>query len=75
MPSENWIREVVPLAERQPPGQLYLKDPLETRYRRISYFFTSVDAPVEIYIDNIGETSEKVSVMPEWTLGSEAEPH
>ena len=75
IPGANWVREIVPLAERSQSNLLYLHDPLLTRYRRISFFFKNIDAPVEIYVDNIGETKEHVSMMPEWMLGAEAEPH
>ena len=51
-----------------------LDDITATKYRKVSFFFTEVDAPVEIYIDNIGDTGEDISVMPLWKVGTEAEP-
>ena len=34
----------------------------------------TIDAPVELYVDNIGDTQENCSELPEWTVGNEAEP-
>ena len=69
----EWTRDVIPSAASG-GAETRLDDITATRYRKVSFFFTEVDAPVEIYIDNIGDTSEDISVMPLWKVGTEAEP-
>lgn len=72
-PSARWTRSITPLNVRMSSSNP-LKDPTKTRFRKVSFFFDSVDAPVEIYIDNIGDTKAKISTMPMWREGFEAEP-
>ena len=42
--------------------------------RRISYFFKKIDHPVEIRVDNIGDSDDGISPTPVWKEGGEAEP-
>ena len=72
-PKPHWHREITPITARSNSGH-QLTDLTRTKYRRLSFFFNSIDAPVELYVDNIGDTSENCSEMPEWTFGNEAEP-
>ena len=72
-PCDQWSHEVIPLNARS-NGTPKMTDPTTTQYRRISFFFKSIDAQTEIYIDNIGDSPVESSTMPEWKLGTEQEP-
>ena len=39
----------------------------------ISFFFTGITKPVEIYLDNIGDTAGNDSIVPLWKAGKEEE--
>ena len=45
-----------------------------TNSRRISFFFTAIDRPLEIRVDDIGDTVGEISPVPLWKEGGEAEP-
>ena len=72
-PKPRWSRDIVPITVRS-NTDYPLKDLTQTKYRRLSFFFKAIDAPVELYVDNIGDTQEECSSMSEWFLGGEAEP-
>ena len=72
-PTSKWTQEVIPLWARS-DGQPKMTDPTSTKYRRISFFFKSIDETTEIYIDNIGDSTIDTSTMPEWKRGTEQEP-
>ena len=72
-PSAQWQHEVIPLNARS-SGEPKMTTPTTTKYRRISFFFKSIDDTTEIYIDNIGDSTIDSSTMPEWTLGTEQDP-
>ena len=72
-PKPHWSRDIIPITVRS-NTDYPLTDLTRTKYRRLSFFFYKIDAPVVLYIDNIGDTKEECSEMPEWTVGSEAEP-
>lgn len=50
-----------------------MPDITATRCRVISFFFDKLEHPVEIYVDNIGDTAEDVSAVPLWKDGSYSE--
>ena len=71
----KWTRDIIAtpyVAEGNAP--LLLKNLADTKYRKVSFFFHEIDAPVEIYIDTIGDTCVEMSSMPLWKVGTEAEP-
>ena len=72
-PSPRWTRDIVPLWMRVSPDSK-LTDFSLVRERKISYFFHRITQPVEIRIDNIGDTAEVLSSVPVWEKGREAEP-
>ena len=72
-PSPRWTRDIIPLWMRVSPDSK-LKDYSLVRERKISYFFHRIEHPVEIRIDNIGDTAEVLSSVPVWEKGREAEP-
>lgn len=72
-PSSRWKRDIIPLWMRVSPDSK-LKDYSLVRERKISYFFHRIEHPVEIRIDNIGDTAEVLSSVPLWEKGCEAEP-
>ena len=51
-----------------------LKDVTKTQYRRLSFFFKRIDAPVEIYVDNIGNLKTGFSFAPLWCTDQEGDP-
>ena len=74
MTSKVWSPEyIIPITVRS-NTDYPLKDLTKTKYRRLSFFFYRIDAPVVLCVDNIGDTREECSEMPEWTVGTEAEP-
>ena len=72
-PTAEWTRSITPLGGRSNSTN-HLKDVTKTKFRKVSFFFNEVDAPVEIYIDNIGDTKSNISNMPMWKEGTEGEP-
>ena len=50
-----------------------MKDPTQTGLRRVSFFFTDIKKPVEIRIDNIGDSPDAVTTLPPWSEAREAE--
>ena len=72
-PKSRWSRDIVPITVRS-NTDYPLKDLTKTKYRRLSFFFNKIDAPLELYVDNIGDTTENCSEMSEWFVGTEAEP-
>ena len=72
-PTAEWTRSITPLNGRSNSTN-HLNDVTRTKFRKVSFFFNEVDAPVEIYIDNIGDTESNVSNMPMWKEGTEGEP-
>ena len=72
-PRGEWTRSITPLDVRSTSTN-HLKDVTKTKFRKVSFFFNEVDAPVEIYVDNIGDTKAHISNMPMWKEGTEGEP-
>ena len=72
-PSPRWTRDIIPLWMRVSPDSK-LTDYSLVKERKISYFFHRIAHPVEIRIDNIGDTAEVLSSVPVWEKGREAEP-
>ena len=72
-PTAHWTHETIPLSARS-SGEPKMTNPTDTKYRRISFFFKSIDDTTEIYIDNIGDSTLDTSTMPIWTLGTEQDP-
>ena len=72
-PAAGWTRSITPLNSRSKPTNK-LEDVTETKFRKVSFFFHEVDAPVEIYVDSIGDTKSDISNMPMWREGAEGEP-
>lgn len=72
-PAAGWTRSITPLNSRSHPTNK-LEDVTETKFRKVSFFFDEVDAPVEIYVDTIGDTKSDISNMPMWREGAEGEP-
>ncbi|MBQ6353034.1 MAG: family 20 glycosylhydrolase, partial [Lentisphaeria bacterium] len=71
--SGKWTRDIIPFYTRA-NAEMPLKDVTLTKYRKVSFFFHEVDAPVEIYVYTIGDTDKALSSMPLWKEGTEAEP-
>ena len=72
-PSPRWTRDIIPLWMRVSPDSK-LNDFSLVKERKISYFFHRITHPVEIRIDNIGDTAETLSSVPVWEKGRESEP-
>ena len=68
--SADWQRELRPSKRT---GSKPLKDLTTTKFRFISFFFYSLNHPVEIYIGNIGTGEGGASIVPPWKEGGEAE--
>ena len=43
----------------------------DTRYRRVSFFFRSIDEPVEIRVDNLCDAGKDLSFLPRWSVDHE----
>ncbi len=71
-PTAGWIREIIdfttPTSATRP-----MTDMTQTKRRRISFFFTEIKKPVEIRIDNIGDSPDAVTTVPSWNEMREAE--
>ena len=70
----KWQRISLPFSLSRFQGKPNLDDVTKTRYRRLSFFFKRIDAPVEIYVDNIGNLKKGFSAAPPWTTDQEADP-
>ena len=51
-----------------------LKDLTKTRRRSVSFFFSKLEHPVEIYLGAVGDLKGEVSPTPLWKAGTEPEP-
>lgn len=71
---DEWQRITLPFYLRNFKSNRMLKDVTDTKYRRLSFFFKSIDAPVEIRVDNIGNAAKGFSVAPPWTVKQESDP-
>ena len=72
-PSERWTRSITPLGVRSASTNK-LEDVADTKFRKVSFFFHEIDAPVEIHIGVIGDTEANISNMPLWRENAEGEP-
>lgn len=70
----KWQRISLPFNLSRFKGSPHLDDVTKTRYRRLSFFFKRIDAPVEIYVDNIGNLKQGFSFAPLWCTDQEADP-
>ena len=70
----KWQRITLPFYLRNFKSNRMLKDVTKTQYRRLSFFFKRIDAPVEIYVDNIGNLKAGFSFAPPWCTDQEADP-
>ena len=70
----KWQRITLPFYLRNFKSNRMLKDVTRTQYRRLSFFFKRIDAPVEIYVDNIGNLKKGFSFAPLWCTDQEAAP-
>ena len=69
-----WQRISLPFNLSRFKGSPNLGDVTKTQYRRLSFFFKRIDAPAEIYVDNIGNLKKGFSDAPPWTIEQEADP-
>ena len=69
-----WQRITLPFNLPHFKSNRMLKDVTDTRFRRVSFFFRKIDAPVEIYVDNIGNAKKGFSVAPPWSVKQESDP-
>jgi len=71
----KWQRMTMPFwMIKKHASPQWLKDPYLANRRTISFFFNSIDAPVEIRIDNIGFAPKGFSSAPWWRVGEEGDP-
>jgi len=71
----KWQRMTMPFwMVKKHASPQWLKDPYQANRRTISFFFNSIDAPVEIRIDNIGFAPKGFSSAPWWRVGEEGDP-
>ena len=70
----KWQRITLPFYLRNFKSNRMLKDVTQTQYRRLSFFFKRIDAPVEIYVDNIGNLKSGFSFAPLWCTDQESDP-
>ena len=70
----KWQRLTLPFWLRNFKSANMLTDVTATQYRRVSFFFRKIDAPVEIYIDNIGNMKPGFSAAPPWCADQESDP-
>ena len=70
----KWQRITLPFYLRNFKSNRMLKDVTKTQYRRLSFFFKRIDAPVEIYVDNIGNLKKGFSFAPLWCTDQEGDP-
>ena len=70
----KWQRLTLPFWLSRFRSTHQLEDVTQTRYRRLSFFFKDIDAPVEIRVDNIGNLKKGFSVAPVWGADREGEP-
>ena len=70
----EWQRALVPF-DMHGNNEQRLASKTQTRFCRISFFINAnVEAPIEIYLDNIGTSPDNISPVPLWKEGCEAEP-
>ena len=63
---------MIPFWMRDQSGARAMKKPVaETRYRRVSFFFRSIDEPAEIRVDNLFDAGKDISFFPRWSLDHE----
>ena len=72
-PEGGWVSACNPLDARN-VHERTMKKVTMTNSRRISFFFTAIDRPLEIRVDNIGDTVGEISAVMLWKEGGEAEP-
>ena len=72
-PDGGWGSACNPLDARN-VHERTMKKVTMTNSRRISFFFTAIDRPLEIRVDNIGDTVGEISPVMLWKEGGEAEP-
>ena len=70
---DNWNTTIASLLDK--PTECDLDDKSLAKTRRISFFFKRLDKPVEIYLDNIGETSSDWQFAPMWSPDNERDRH
>ena len=71
----KWQRMTMPFwMVKKHASPQWLKDPYKANRRTISFFFKKIDAPVEIWIDNIGFAPKGFSSAPWWKPGEEGDP-
>ena len=70
----KWQRITLPFYLRNFRSNRMLKDVTKTQFRRLSFFFKRIDAPVEIYVDNIGNLKQGFSFAPLWCTDQECDP-
>ena len=71
-PGKDWV-SVTTAFTNPNPATKPMKDLTQTRLRRVSFFFTDIKKPVEIRIDNIGDSPDAVTTLPPWSEAREAE--
>ena len=70
----EWQRALLPF-DMHGNNEQRLASKTQTRFCRISFFIgANVEAPIEIYLDNIGTSPDNISPVPLWKEGCEAEP-
>ena len=65
----NWT--VATWSYDRKPSEYFLKDFSKANTRRICFYFSSLKAPAEIYVDDIGEKLDNRDVVPERGPGRE----
>ena len=70
---DHWNTTVASLLDK--PTECDLDDKSLAKTRRISFFFKRLDKPVEIYLDNIGETLSDWQFAPRWSPDNERDRH
>ena len=71
--STDWLHSNVNFAGK--PMECNLDDLKKAKSRRMSFFFTRLDEPVEIYLDNIGDALTEWEYAPTWSPVSERDRH
>ena len=67
----KWRRLLLPFWLRDQSGARKMKNPADTRYRRVSFFFRSIDEPAEIRVDNLCDAGKGLSFLPPWSVDHE----
>ena len=71
-PHDRWEREIFPVFS---PKSKFHKDPSDVQKRRLSYFFRKIEHPVEIYVDDLGDSKSDATTIVMWRENGEAEPY